>query len=406
MKKTPLPAGDVLTHAEGFGICGCLVLLPFLLSTWCVTAGPLWARPTGSWEVSLPIGGFVTLLLFGLGCFRWGSTLDRRARTVTSWWGGLRLPIRRTTRRLDGFTSVNLRREIKDAGQKTMKIVYPVRLAGADDSLVWTSTLPERDARRAAERLARFAQLPLLDWTSGSLVRREPEHLDESLRERVRRTREELKVPSMPPGFQEQCQFDGRRFTLETRGPGFSLYLVVVLFPYMILTVLSAFMLLWGGACWEETERQALQHRPGYNQGEARRVSYALLVLGGILSSLTVAGVRSVLIECFARGRVTAIAESLRVERRRLFGRKVVEIPAGELEELVKAMPGTDSPQGPAPRPVPGTLAAVKAKLPRVHAASASICARSDRARVDFGHNLTAEQVAFVHAALMKVLAG
>lgn len=117
------------------------------------------------------------------------------------------------------------------------------------------------------------------------------------------------------------------------------------------------------------------------------------------------------------KARVEQTHEGLRVEQVFLLGRKVLEIPADELEELVLLRP--DAP------PLPEGAASAEQwrwslehgrmpdgrEAPRALrwawrlAGSQGIAARSDRVSLTFGAGLPAEELAYLHALLLRELA-
>ncbi len=77
-----------------------------------------------------------------------------------------------------------------------------------------------QEARSTGEFLARFLQRSLEDISTGKRVVRDPEHLDESLRERVRRTQEDVRsLPPPPLEMRSKIEQTGEGVEIEIPGP-------------------------------------------------------------------------------------------------------------------------------------------------------------------------------------------
>lgn len=74
--------------------------------------------------MAIAIDGVWLAIGVGLVFGRWGTRVDRRARTITTWWGPLFL-YRSTTRPLDEFERVTIAREVRRSGHSAP--VYPVQ---------------------------------------------------------------------------------------------------------------------------------------------------------------------------------------------------------------------------------------------------------------------------------------
>ncbi len=189
---------------------GCLMLfgLPFLVAGAFMIVAPFLegrfqmkdsktGRPMPP-AVGLAMGAAFAAVGIGLMFGRSGKTLDRRADTLTAWWG-LLVPFRRKEHRLSAFERVTLSREIRHSKNSTYT-VYPVRLEGAGVPKVTLEEPRDMNAARAlGEEAAKFLGRPLADSSTGSQVVRQPGELDESLRERARRTGERPQVPPPSP---------------------------------------------------------------------------------------------------------------------------------------------------------------------------------------------------------------
>ncbi len=128
------------------------------------------------------------LLMIAMAAFLGVSkvVLDRGAGTVVKWWG-LLVPFRKKTKRLEEIKSVTLREQhAGDSGH-----VYAVALEADDgDPKPPRLAAPKgyQEARSLAEYVAGFLNKPMVDYSSGVAVERAPDELNESFRERAKRT--------------------------------------------------------------------------------------------------------------------------------------------------------------------------------------------------------------------------
>lgn len=161
------------------------------------------------------IGGGVLLTRLVLG--RQGVYIDRVRGTVVQ-YGGLGLlflpvlPLTRRTLPLEQFKRVVLKRDARKSG-KSSTSTYAVRLqrAGADaDGVLVVDHPNEVKARALAEEIAAFTRLPLEDQRFKESSLREPELLDEPLRETLRREGRPVRVPPPPENPAAVCGREGR----------------------------------------------------------------------------------------------------------------------------------------------------------------------------------------------------
>lgn len=310
---------DVLASKSGHGCVHFFFGLPFL--AFGVLALLASVGLIGREKTVLPFG-----LVFGAGFSaiglaimtgRGGVVLDGPRRTVTKWWSVIGLRRAKETPVEDGGR-VSLSREVRSSN-KSSYTVYPVRLEGEGKPLELYTPQSFEDARAAAEQAAKLFHLDLVDRSKGAEIVRESGTLDESLRERYKRTGEGIHVPDPPPGTKVQFEVrDGE----------------------LVLTLPK-------------------------------------------------------------RERVLASVDRLRVEKGRS-GRKAVEIPADELEELIlPELPKLAEATAELER-MPAIVR--KAMRAAMSAKIGGIEARSDRAVAEFGKSLTPEEMRWVHALVLRVL--
>ena len=126
------------------------------------------------------------LLVFG----RMGLEIDANSRTYRQWYGLLTLT-KETTGSLDEFDEITIDREVRTRSSKRGSrtyTVYPIRLTGAPKKLDIEASQDQSAARKEAEQVAKALGLPLADRTGSKKIVRDADHLDESLRQRRRRT--------------------------------------------------------------------------------------------------------------------------------------------------------------------------------------------------------------------------
>ena len=396
---------DVLEMRSGGG-CISVFGLPFLLAGLFLLQIPWGLVPVENsdslpWYFFILFGGVFTavgaFLVFG----RSGLILDRRIKTVLR-WKGLLIPMKREEQPLDRVGRVVI---LQDSGDSDSGPSYPVRLEG--DRLKTVNIFSPSDyqeARRVAEALARFLSRPVEDFSSGVKVVREPDRLDESLRERILRTKEDTShLPPAPFPMRMKITETAEGLILDIPGQGItgSHWVqtgIVLIFVGFVIYFFSGFLRL---------------PAPSF----IRYLFGGFLLIFFILVPL-LAALRYMHREAKHSTRVTVTPAFLRVEERAGRRSKTMEIPADELEELDLStgkdrqnstrtqdrfpklnLPETGVPRLPDGRPMPRILVS----LMRL-AKSPGIIARSDTASVPFGTGLSEEELKYLHALIQKVL--
>ena len=391
--------------------------LPFLLAGLFVMGQPLGLVPVdgdpGPWYMMVPFGSIFALVGLGMMTGRRGILIDRRRHRITKWYG-LLIPMVRREHMLGLQDRLVVTREVRKSDKST-RIVYPVRLGGSaqEKAVSIEEPLDYQQARATAESLAGFLRLPLVDRSSGKEVVRESDRLDESLRERARRTDEE--IPEVAPPSQMRSALREESGSLIVRIPptGVTLAHRLQMIGVLIFVGVAVFMLAPFAAIGFEDPA-------------------SMLLIGLICVGFGLLPVLGVLLQILGQARrgctVEASRSFLRVEK----GRKVAEIFVDELEELAvpdpglpagirkgpdgrfmidrdaahrksgpgrfaQANPGRMTPAGP-------VLSYVISALYRTKAGPC-IMARSDKTTVRFGHGLSREELLYIHAQLKGVLA-
>jgi hypothetical protein len=391
--------------------------LPFLLAGLFVLSMPLGLIPVQGdsppWYFAVPFGSIFSLIGLGLMTGRRGVIIDRRRGRLVKWYG-LIVPMIRKDHMLGFCDRLALTREVRKSDKST-QIVYPISLEGdaQEKAICIEEPLDYQEARSTAEALAGFLRLPLVDLSSGKEVVREPERLDESIRDRARRTGEEMPDAVAPPQMRSTLQEESDTLHIQIPPTGVTavhrFHLIVVL----IFIGVTAFIL-----------------RPFLKMDVQDPMGY--LFIGLIGAGVVVLPLISVLSRVGGQARtrctVQASQSILRVEQ----GKRVTEIFADELEELelhesalptgiTKAQdgqlmidkgalskgsrarsftstgPGQTTPAG----PVLSFL--MSAMMPT--ATGPSIMARSDSKSVQFGAGLGKEELFYIYARLKRIMA-
>ena len=361
-------------------------------------------------NIAMAAGAFGAMLGLILVGGRSGKIFDPRRQSLTSWSGFL-VPMRRKHHRLDGYSWVVLVKEIR-SGKSSSTTLFPVRLEGDHAPALQVDTCTDSlEARRLAEAVAKVMRLPLTDSTSGEAVIREPDHLDESLRERICRLGERVEVSPRPHTMRSQTRVTSSEVVAEL--PGMSTKARLVMNVVVIVFVLGIGFAFFGTELITGTNGRWTENLP-------------LLLVAAFFVVIPLLVVLGKLSEFNRAARVTANRVALTVVQ----GRKTTEIPGDELEEfsisgldinqLFQTQPDgsmvidpsrLDTPEGAAysaqhgqAPTIPPVLAGIVRTLGTFSPERLSILARSDRASVNFGGGLHSDELSYLYSAIMKVM--
>jgi len=401
-------AGTIEIRSGG----GCLSIfgLPFLLAGLFVMQIPLRLIPMEGSPGPLPsvfvvlFGSVFAAVGAGLVFGRAGIILDRGRGRITQWYG-LLVPMKRTEYMLDAIRQVEMN---FSAGDSDSAATWPVCLSGEGIArpIAVVQPVDFAEARQVAEELSRFLRKPLADSSTGERITRDPDHLDESYRDRARRTGEAaFTVPSEPSGMRTRVERTGDGHVFHIPGPPLSWYhLIPLLFPVVFAA----------GVAWFFLPVLLTLPMPDW-------IRYFFLGFIGLffIAGPVVSALLNVLRLKNQFERVTVTKAFLRVEALKRGKQSAVEIPIDELEDLVAPstrslmesieMPGmkkvalgnTGTPRMPDGRPVPRFLLSVM-KM----AGSRGITARSDRTVVEFAGGLDESETAYLFALIRKTIVG
>ena len=409
-KKSPFIYKDQATlEIRRGGGCISIFGLPFLLAGLFIMQIPLGIIPMEDSPGAIPsiiivlfgsiFAAVGTCLVFG----RSGIIMDRGRGRVLQWYG-LLVPMKRTEYMLDSIRQVEMS---FSSGDSDSAATWPVKLSGEEIAKPISVLQPTNftEARQWAEELSRFLRKPLVDSSTGESVTRDPEHLDESYRDRVRRTGEAVSVlPPEPSTMRSRVERTGDWIIVHIPGQAKSgIYYIPVFFSLVFAGIVVWFFLL----------PIIASPMPGF-------IRYVFL---SFISLFFIAGpVISVLLRVFRLKkefeRIIITKDVLRVEALKQGKHATTEIPVSELEDLVAPTlrevmnntetPGmkkvslgdTGTPRMPDGRPMPSFMLSLIKMV-----GSKGIIARSDKAVVEFASGLDEAEIAWIFALIRKTIA-
>jgi hypothetical protein len=348
-------SNDTFEHVRGGGIILTLFGLPFLLAGIGVIiaglSGTMKDADTGDPAPLLVIaifgvvfGGVGALLTMG----RMGVRVDPHQGEITR-WAGLLLPFKSWSQPLGAYDRVRLNREIRRSDKST-RTVYPVYLS--------SGTAPEvkiaepgnyGEARRLAEKLATCVQMNLHDESQGEPQERDWRYLDESLRDRAKRTGEYPEPPSQPADSKVGYRVEAPDAVFDLPGSKASLLSLIVVLPLLLW---SAFVV---GAVISLMRTNVIMG------------SIVMLIFLGLPWMM---GLAMILKTVNLRQRVTVSPNRLELYQKSLIAGRRRSIPCDELEELNLTHSGGSRDQ--------------KFKI----LGAGYVVARSDRTELTFGEGL------------------
>ena len=238
----------------------------------------------------------------------------------------------------------------------------------------------------------------MVDCTAGEPVTRAPGELDESLRDRARRTGATVEMPDPPPDTRIRTVIEGNQLTLELPQKRFGAgdigtMVIAVIIPSIVL---FAFVLPF-------IKDLDLHESPGSR--------YILPIACGVALLPVLLVALSILTRHKRSNTVVASPEGLELRKSGLFGAKSQFIPSDELEELVlpSLKGGLDPVQAirdsEMPQVVKGALTTLaKSSAARRANENGGIIARSDAAIIQFGETLSRAELQWIHAVIMKMM--
>ena len=355
---------NTLEYREGGG-CLSLFGLPFLVGA----AFGLYGAFVGGWKTKsgapaglIPPLIFCTLfgaagLVFTLG--RAGTVFDKTSGIATKWWGILWFPLWSKTFQLTDVRCVAVSHE-RRKNKNSSYSVYPVRLRGnSGDVLHLTEPRDDLEARRLAEEIAQFLNLPVRDSSLGETVTRSPEELQESLRDKLLRTNQEVSITAPPASAKSTVSAEGNRviFNIPPQPQAVGCQAGCTLVMLAIFGTIVASIL-----------------------GPAK-VSTGLVV--GVVAAIAVVAIAvQIVVAMNTRWEVSADRDGLRVTTIGPVRRHVEEMSAAELEELRVAGRNGDPSSN----------------------LRAGLLAISDRKKLRFAEGLSRDELGWMRTLIMKAL--
>ena len=376
---------DVLTKRRGGGWVS-LFGLPFLIAGIGVIGFAFAAPSSGGepppWFVIIPFGSVFVAVGGAITFGRAGIIIDKASHTITTWWG-LLAPMHKKTHALAAYDRVSVSREVRRSKNSTYT-VYPVRIESDDDRISYCEHQDPLKSRQEAETVAKFLQVKMIDGSHGEEIVREPDQLDESLRDRAQRTGEALELPDPPANARTQCRVEGHTMTLTVPPRGMTLGSLLLFIPAIAIPLIVAAVM--GPAVFDDKAPEIFKIVFGAFFG----VFFLLLPLTAF-AGLALANARRSYEICVS-------PDMLRVREQGLLRVKVTEISSDELEELILPLgPGAGRVNlEQAPKFIRNLFLAT--------GKSPGILAVSDRATVNFARGLPRQELRWIHAVISQIM--
>ncbi|MDD5344400.1 MAG: hypothetical protein PHW12_08250 [Smithella sp.] len=407
-KKSPFIYRDQATlEIRSGGGCISIFGLPFLLLGIFIMQIPLGIIPVQR-SGTLPA---IFVILFGCvfaavgACIvfgRSGIILDRGRGNIIQWYG-LLVPMKRTEYLLESVGQV----EINFAsGDSKSAATWPVTIAGESIAKPISVSQPASfiEARQVAEELARFLRKPLVDYSTGEKVTHDPEHLDESYRDRVRRTGEAVSfLPPEPPNMRSQVERTGEGLIINIPASANSRFQYIPVYFSLVFA---------GGVAWFFLRPILMFTMPEFIRNIFLGFFGLFFIVAPVISAFRTVYRRKKEFE-----RITVTKAFLRLEGLKQGKSITMEIPTAELEDLVApttrgamntievsgmkkvSLGDTGTPRMPDGRPVPRFLVSLMKMV-----GSRGITARSDKTLIGFAAGLDEAEVTWLFALIRKTI--
>lgn len=298
----------------GLGFLGVGLLIAILLLTM-----RSWPIDIGEFAILVGVPVFFAAIFTSV---RSGVILDRQRCTIKTWWGLFVPMIYRTEYSFSRPHDVTLSYEVRHGVKNSTYAVYPVRLEGPGANAITIHEPGDHDkARNLAEEIAKFLHFGIRDRSSAEEVVREAGALDQSLRERMRRTGRSMPLPAQPPGGRVILSYGGIRLPTTIEIPPMPIgdcarwFLMAMLFAGIIAIALELFARLrWNVAIGVPALFTLLP---------------ALVILPPIF-------IRAAIL----RERLVVSPDEIVITRRDVFGTKTTRLAGAEVEEVALIQSG------------------------------------------------------------------
>lgn len=407
-KKRPFVYKDQATlEIRSGGGCLSIFGLPFLLAGLFIMQIPLGiipieGAPGGLTSIFVILFGAVfaavgATLVFG----RNGIILDRGRGRLLQWYG-LLVPMKRKEYLLDAVDQVEMN---FSSGDSDSPATWPIKLSGRSIAkpipILQPASFPE--ARQLAEELSRFLYKPLVDSSTGEKITRDPDHLNESYRDRVKRMgKTAIVLPPEPFNKRPRVERTSEGIIIHIPASQKNVFhYIPVIMPLIFAGIVAWFVL------------PSMLAR-----GISNSFHYIFLGIFFLFFAVPV-GSAFLKIRNFKNQfeRITVTKSFLRVESLKQGKNTTMEIPIEELEDLVAPttedainsieVPGikkvplgdTGIPRMPDGRPVPRLILSLMKMV-----GSRGIIARSDKTVMEFAGGLDEAEAAWLFALIRKTI--
>lgn len=248
MREVRSHDSNILHYCAGGGLLHGVGLVVFLLGCLPVYQLLSTSGPSVGLIPALLLSAILCSFGLAVALFRKDVEIDRDGPTLT-----------RTLRvgpfsyasdtALSGVDRMGLSTEARVTGSgrnRSKKQVYPVRFhyaAGSFYELV--APLDYSRARRYGERLAGFLQIPFEDSSSGTVVVRQPDELDLTVRERLRSAGTLPPLPTPPPSARSRVVPDGRNYRVVIPADGLRLHSAAMLLGGLLFGFFIPAVIWW-----------------------------------------------------------------------------------------------------------------------------------------------------------------
>lgn len=223
MSKDQLPEKNILDiYGSGKRIAIIIAIALWVFAGFAVVQYYMDKNGPDAPDFMLAIAG--GLIFVGLLLMLWNSglSMDKGEGAIKKWWGfqapltKARVVLGSKSYSMDLFTNVKISKEVRRSSSSTSTgsgsssyTVYPVRIKGSADSLLVQEPRNYKKARKQAETIAKFLNVDMVDKSTGKAIVRKAGTLDESIRDRARRTEEHVELPFTPSMMKTRIEPQG-----------------------------------------------------------------------------------------------------------------------------------------------------------------------------------------------------
>lgn len=177
-------------------------------------------------------------LIFG----RYGVTINRQTKNLSIWWG-LLVPFYSTKHLVSKFQNVFIASEQRRSKNNTYTVfVVYLRNEETNHKVRIEENVEYLKSRRTAEILAKFLKMQLKDASTDQMVVRNYTELDETVRDRVRRTGKLQDIPELSNLSKIQQKLEGKDIVIQIPKSGWGcVSIALMIFADLILFMFIIF---------------------------------------------------------------------------------------------------------------------------------------------------------------------